>query len=44
MAYDIDFDETDIDTFIAWRPDGLAFDKEKKVMFVSRIYQSNCPQ
>ena len=20
----------DIDTFIAWRPDGLAFDKEKK--------------
>jgi len=31
MAYCIDFDETDIDTFIAWRPDGLAFDKEKKV-------------
>jgi len=44
MAYDIDFDETNIDTFIAWRPDGLAFDKEKKAMFVSRIYQSNGPQ
>jgi len=31
MAYDIDFDETDIDTFIARRPDGLAFNKEKKL-------------
>jgi len=33
MAYDIDFDETDrdIDTFIARRPDGLVFDKEKKL-------------
>ena len=31
IAYGIDFDETDIDTFIARRPDGLAFDKEKKV-------------
>jgi len=30
-AYAIDFDDTDIDTFIARRPDGLAFDKEKKV-------------
>jgi len=30
MAYDIDFDETDIDTFIARRPDGLLFDKENK--------------
>ena len=29
IAYVIDFDETDIDTFIAGRPDGLAFDKEK---------------
>ena len=29
IAYDIDFDETDIDTFIARRPDGLAFDKGK---------------
>ena len=29
IAYAIDFDETDIDTFIARRPDGLAFDKEK---------------
>jgi len=29
MAYDIDFDETDIDTFIARRPDGLVFDEEK---------------
>jgi len=31
MAYDIDCDETDIDTFIARRPDGLSFDKEKKL-------------
>ena len=31
MAYDIDFDEIDIDAFIAQRPDGLAFDKEKKL-------------
>ena len=29
MAYNIDFDETDIDTFISGRPDGLAFDKGK---------------
>jgi len=31
MAYDIDFDETDVDTFIARRPDGLAFDKGKNI-------------
>jgi len=31
IEYGIDFDDTDIDTFIAWRPDGLAFDKEKKL-------------
>jgi len=31
LAYGIDFDVTDIDTFISWRPDGLAFDKEKKL-------------
>jgi len=31
MAYDIAFDETDIDAFIARRPDGLACDKEKKL-------------
>jgi len=31
IAYAIDFDETDIDTFIARKPDGLAFDKEKKL-------------
>jgi len=29
LAYGIDFVETDIDTFISRRPDGLAFDKEK---------------
>jgi len=29
--YHIDFDDTDIDTCIARRPDGLAFDKEKKL-------------
>ena len=31
MAYDIGFDETDIDTFIARRLDGLAFDKQRKL-------------
>jgi len=31
IAYAIDFDDTDIDTFIARRPDGLFFDKEKKI-------------
>jgi len=30
-AYAIDFDDTDTDTFIARRPDGLAFEKEKKL-------------
>jgi len=29
MAFHIGYDETDIDPFIARRPDGLAFDKEK---------------
>jgi hypothetical protein len=32
-AYAIDFDDTDIDTFIARRPDGLAFGKEKKYVY-----------
>jgi len=31
LAYDIDFEETDIDTSISRRPDGLAFDKGKKI-------------
>jgi len=31
IAYGIDFDDTDVDTFIARRPDDLAFDKEKKL-------------
>jgi len=30
-AYAIDFDDVDIDTFIALRPDGLAFDMEEKL-------------
>ena len=30
-AYAIDFDDTDIDTFVARRPDGLVFDKEEKL-------------
>ena len=30
ITYSIVFYETDIDTFIARRPDGLAFDNEKK--------------
>jgi len=29
-AYAIDFEDADIDTFIALRPDGLAFDMEAK--------------
>jgi len=32
-AYAIDFDDTDIDTFIARRPDGLAFDKETNYVY-----------
>ena len=31
IAYAIDFDDTDIDTFIARRSDGLIFDKEKQL-------------
>jgi len=31
IAYAIDFDDSDIDTFIARKPDGLAFDNEKKL-------------
>jgi len=31
IAYAINFEDTNIDTFIARRPDGLAFDKEKKL-------------
>jgi len=31
IDYTINFDDSDIDTFIARRPDGLAFDKEKKL-------------
>ena len=31
IAYAIDFDDSIIDTFIARRPDGLAFDTEKKL-------------
>jgi len=31
IAHAIDFDDSDIDTFIARKPDGLAFDKEKKL-------------
>jgi len=30
-AYAIDFDDADIDTFIALRPDGFAFDMEEKL-------------
>ena len=31
LAYNIDFEEGDLETFICRRPDGLAFDKEKKL-------------
>jgi len=34
-AYAIDFDDTGIDTFIARRPDGLAFHKGKKLCVFS---------
>ena len=40
-AYAINFDDTDIDTFIARRPDGLAFDKEKKIMCILGIHKSH---
>ena len=30
-TYAIDFDDADIDTFIALRPEGLAFDMEEKL-------------
>ena len=33
LAYDIVFEETDTDTFISRRPDGLAFDKKKKYVY-----------
>ena len=33
IAYAIDFEDTDIGTFIARRPDGLAFDKEKNYVY-----------
>ena len=33
IAYAIDFDDSDIDIFIARRPDGLAFDKEKNYVY-----------
>jgi len=39
IAYEIDLDETDIDTFIALRPDGLAFDKKKNY-----VYSWNTPE
>jgi len=32
-TYAIDFDDADIDTFIARRPDGLAFDKKKNCVY-----------
>ena len=31
LAYGIDYEEKDIDTFISRRPDGLAFDNKKKI-------------
>ena len=33
IAYAIDLDDSDIDTFTARRPDGLAFDKEKNYVY-----------
>ena len=33
IAHAIDYDDADIDTFIAHRPDGLAFDKEEKHVY-----------
>ena len=41
IAYAIDFDDSDIDTFIARRPDGLAFDKEKKLCVFRGIHESH---
>jgi len=39
-TYAIDFDDTDINTFIARRPDGLAFDKGKN-MCILGIHESH---
>ena len=39
IAYAIDFDDTNTNTFIARRPDGLAFDKEKIY-----VYSWNTPE
>jgi len=41
LAYGIDYEEKDIDTFISCRPDCLAFDKEKNHVFLEYIHQSN---
>jgi len=41
IAYAIDFDDTDIDTFIARRPDGLAFDKENVFLEYTRAMDTN---
>jgi len=38
IAYAIDFEDTNIDTFIARRPNGLAFDKE------NNLYSWNTPE
>jgi len=40
IAWAIDFDDSDIDTFIARRPDGLAFDQDKK-LYVFLEYESH---
>ena len=40
IAYAIDFDDSVIDTFIARRPDGLAFDKEKKLCVLMEYTRS----
>jgi len=33
LAYNIDFEEGNLETFICRRPDGLTFDKEKNHVF-----------
>ena len=40
-AYAIDFDDSDIDTFIAGRPDGLAFDKICVFLEYTRAMDTN---
>jgi len=42
LAYNIDYEEKDLETFISRRPDGLAFDKEKKSYVFVEYTSADC--